>query len=113
MSQQHGMGAIAARQAALDDRHATIVDADRVLADAVADAHAALRDSVLRLDLIAADIERMRDLAIDTPLGAWEFQRYLLDKQREIAAVVTEARDLSRAKSAVLRGLREQYSARS
>ena len=50
-------------------------------------------------------------LAVDTPMGAREFQKFLVDKQREIAAVVEDARELSRAKKAVLEGLRDRYTA--
>jgi Domain of unknown function (DUF4226) len=117
MSEQAGtsVGAIQARQAALAKHHDAVAEADRVLAEALAGAHAAMRESVRRLDAIADEIERavpgQADLAIDTPLGAREFQRFLLAKQREIAAVVTDAHELDRAKRAVLDGLRDQYAA--
>ncbi len=106
MSEQagHSVAAIQARQAALAKHHGTVAEADRVLADALAGAHAAIRESVRRLDAIADEIERavlvQGELAVDTPLGAHEFQRFLLTKQREIAAVVTNAREFeSREKS--------------
>jgi hypothetical protein len=117
MSEQagHSVGAIQARQAALGKHHSAVAEADRVLAEALASAHAVMRESVRRLDAIADEIERavpgQADLAIDTPLGAREFQRFLLDKQREIAAVVTNAHELDRAKTAVLERLRAQYGA--
>jgi hypothetical protein len=117
MSEQagHSVAAIQARQAALAKHHGTVAEADRVLAEALASAHAAMRESVRRLDAIADEIERavpgQADLTIDTPLGAREFQRFLLAKQREIAAVVTDAHELDRAKRAVLDGLRDQYAA--
>jgi len=66
-----------------------------------------------RYEAIAEEIDRaatgQADLAIDTPMGAREFQRFLLAKQREIAAVVAEAHEFDRAKKAVLDGLRAQY----
>jgi Domain of unknown function (DUF4226) len=117
MSEQagHSVGAIQARQATLAQHHGTVAEADRVLADALVGAHAAIRESVRRLDAIADEIERavpaQADLGIDTPLGAREFQRFLLAKQREIAALVTNAHELGRAKRAVLDGLRTQYAA--
>ncbi|OBK23791.1 hypothetical protein A5634_04985 [Mycobacterium asiaticum] len=111
MSDQTGSSAaaLAQRQAALASRRSTIAEADRLLAEVLASAHETLRDSVSRLDAIAADIERARELTVDTAMGAREFQKFLLAKQREITGIVTEARDLSRAKSVVLHGLREQY----
>ena len=117
MSEQagHSVGAIQTRQAALAKHQSTVAEADRMLGDALAGAHAAMRESVCRLDAIADEIERavsgQADLAIDTPLGTREFQRFLLAKQREIAAVVTNAQELDRAKRAVLDGLRAQYAA--
>ena len=104
------IAALRQRRAELADRHNAIVDADRVLAEAVAGAHQALQDSVRRLDAIADEIERGRALAVDTPLGAREFQLFLLAKQREISVIVTEAQQVSRAKSAVLQRLQQQYS---
>jgi Domain of unknown function (DUF4226) len=109
------LAAIQARQAAMATLHGTVADADRVLADALAEAHTVMRDSVSRLDAIAAEIDRVAsghaDPAIDTPMGAREFQKFLLAKQREIAAVVARAHELDRAKSAVLQSLRAQYTA--
>lgn len=114
MAEQTGpsMDAIQARRAALVSRHNAIADADRVLTEVLASAHAEMRASVSRLDAIAAEIDRAvsDQSAIDTPLGAREFQRFLVAKQREIAAVVAHAHELAQAKGAVLDGLRESYA---
>jgi len=111
---QSSLAAIQARQAAMVSVHGAVAAADRVLAEAIADAHAVLRDSVNRLDAIAAEIDRVAsgqaNLAVDTPMGAREFQKFLVAKQREIAAVVAHAHELDRAKSAVLQSLRAQYT---
>lgn len=115
MSEQAGpsVTALRARQSELANQHGAAADADRVLAEVVAGAHAAMRDSVRRLDAIAEEIEsavvRQGHLAVDTPLGVREFQRFLLAKQREITAVVADARELGRAKSVVLQTLRPEY----
>ncbi|OBF23198.1 hypothetical protein A5725_09530 [Mycobacterium kubicae] len=116
MSDQAGssIAAIQARQAALARQHSAVAEADRILAEAVESAHAAMRDSVRRLDAIAAEIDRavpqQETFAVDTPVGAREFQRFLVAKQREIAAIVANARELDRAKAAVLHGIRDQYA---
>jgi hypothetical protein len=108
------VGAIRARQAALVSQHSTAADADRVLAEALASAHAATREAITRLDAIAEQIDRAAtnraDLAVDTPIGARAFHQFLVDKQREIEAVVADARELDRAKRVVLDGLRAQYT---
>jgi hypothetical protein len=109
------VAAIRARQAALAERHTTVADADRVLAEALASAHTEIRESVRRLDAIAAEIDLavsgQADPAVDTPLGAREFQKFLVTKQREIAAVVAHAHEFAQAKRAVFEGLRTQYAA--
>jgi phage tail tape-measure protein len=120
--QAHGMpeqvgrsiGAIGERQAALSARHAAAAEADRALADALAEAHAATAEAVRRLDEIAAEIDgavaNQAALALDTAMGAREFQKFLIAKQREIASVVSNARELGDAKKAALDGLHEHYT---
>jgi hypothetical protein len=116
MSEQAGpsLGAIQARQSALASQHSTANDADRVLAAVLASVHAATRESIRRLDAIAEEIDRAAtdrsDLGVDTPMGAREFQKFLVAKQREIAAVIADAHELDRAKRAVLDNLRAHYA---
>jgi hypothetical protein len=115
MSEHAGpsLGAIQARQSALARRHSTVTEADRVLTDVLASAHAAMRESIRRLDAIADEIDRavphQGSLAGDTPMGAREFQKFLVAKQREIAAVVADAHEFDHAKKAVLESLRGEY----
>lgn len=115
MSEQTGpsVAAIQARQAAMASQHDSVAEADRVLTEVLASAHAAMRESIRRLDAIADEIERAvpqhNTLAVDTPMGAREFQKFLVAKQREIAAVVADARELDRSKTAVLQSLRGEY----
>lgn len=105
--------ALRSRQSLLANRQAAAAEADRVLADTLAGAHALSQESVRRLDAIAEQIEsavvQRERLAVDTPLGGREFQRFLLVKQREIATIVAGASEAVRAKSALLKGLRAQY----
>jgi Domain of unknown function (DUF4226) len=121
---EHGQGmpeqagrsivAIGERQASLSMRHAAVADADRALADALAEAHAATVEAVRRLDGIAAEIDgavaNQAAFGLDTAMGAREFQKFLIAKQREISAVVSTARELGDAKKAVLETLREHYT---
>ena len=106
--------AIGARQTALESRHTAAADADRILRDAIAKAHANTVEATRRLDAIAADIDaaviNQESLALDTAIGAREFQKFLLAKQQEISAVVDEARELDNASRAALDTLRERYS---
>jgi hypothetical protein len=106
---------IAARQAALSARHAASAEADRALVEALAGAHAATVEGIRRLDAIAAEIDgavtNQAALALDTPIGAREFQKFLIAKQQEISAVVSQARELDGATRAALDKLREHYTA--
>jgi hypothetical protein len=115
MAEQTGPSADAmeAQRAALASRRGAAAEADRILTEVLASAHAEMRQSVGRLAAISAEIERAasEQSAGGTPLGARELQRFLVVKQREIAAVVAHAHELARTKSVVLEGLREQYAA--
>lgn len=117
MSEQAGLsiGAIGEQQAVLSTQHAAAGDADRALAEALAGAHAATVEGIRRLDAIAAEIDsavtNQAALGLDTAIGAREFQKFLIAKQREISAVVSDARELDGAKKAVLEQLSEHYTA--
>lgn len=95
-------------------QHGAVAEADRILAETLGSAHAAMRESVRRLNVISVEIDRavadQAALAVDTSLGAKEFQRFLAAKQREMAAVVADARALARTKSAQLQRLRDVYA---
>jgi hypothetical protein len=116
MAQQarRSIDAIGEKQAALSRQHNAAADADHALAEALASAHAATIEGITRLDAIAAEIDRavqnQTALGLDTALGAREFQKFLVGKQREILAVVSGARELDGAKKAVLETLREHYT---
>lgn len=105
--------AVAARLAALSQRHDELAEADLKLASAVSDAHAVTAGALSRLDHIEHEIESavaaQDTLALDTVAGAHDWQRFLLAKQREIIAIVTEANEQASAKAAVLQELLASY----
>jgi hypothetical protein len=108
------VAAIQARQAALVARHSEVSDVDSVLREAVARAHAATVAGLARIDAIAEEIERAVQnqavLALDTPLGNREFQKFLVAKQHEIISVIAEARELDALNKAVLQGITPHYT---
>jgi hypothetical protein len=116
MAEQDGLsiGAIGEKQAALSKQHVAAAEADRALAEALASAHAATLEGVRRLDAIAAEIDsavkNQAALGLDTAMGAREFQKFLIAKQREILAVVVHAHELDGAKAASLEKLRQHYT---
>src|ERR1700722_12316657 len=114
MPEQPSLAAIRARQSALASQHGSVADADQVLSEIVASAHAAIRESIRRLDAIADEIDRAAPnhaaLAADTPMGAREFQKFLIARQRETVAVVVAAYDLVGTNEAILQSLRDQYA---
>jgi hypothetical protein len=107
--------AIGARQAAVSARHAASAEADRALAETLASAHAATVEGIRHLDAIAAEIDgavtNQAALALDTAMGAREFQKFLIAKQQEISAVVSRARELDGTTKTALDKLREHYTA--
>ena len=116
MAEQAGRSieAIGEKQSALSAQHTAAADADRALAEALASAHAATVEGVSRLDAIGAEIDSAVTnhgaLGLDTAMGAREFQKFLIAKQREILAVVSHAHELDSAKAALLDTLREHYT---
>lgn len=119
MPEQPGpsLEAVETRRTALATQHGIASEADQVLNEVLISAHDAARESVRRLDSIAEQIDHatvnQANLALDTPMGAREFRKFLMDKQRDIASIVAEARELAQAKAAVLQSLRAQYAADS
>jgi hypothetical protein len=121
MAEQAGLSigtfvdAIHTKQAALSRQHAAAAEADHVLREALASAHAATVDGVGRLDAIAAEIDRAVgswvNMGIDTPMGACEFQKFLTAKRREIFAVVSDAHELDSTNRVVLEDLLQHYTA--
>lgn len=111
MSQQgNSAAALEAARRALAARDADLADADRVLARAVADAHAIAVESIGRIDAIKADIDAaVTDQPKDSAAGAHEFGRHLIAKNRDIAAVVTEAAAVAQAKTVAVKELQERY----
>ncbi|KAA8966473.1 DUF4226 domain-containing protein [Mycobacterium sp.] len=108
------VAAVRARQAALLHRHGELTDADHAVVAALRHAYAATVEGVNRLDAISAEIEaavqNQAALAVDTPMGARAFHKFLLAKQREIISIVTAARELDHANKAALESLRGRYS---
>ncbi|MEZ0366604.1 DUF4226 domain-containing protein [Mycobacterium sp. pUA109] len=117
MAQQIGSSAAAlqAVRAALATQRANAAQADRALAEALTAAHAATVAGAKRLDAVAVEIDdgvaNPAGFAVDTALGAREFQRFLIAKQREILAVVAEAHQLDIAQRDRVEALRAAYSA--
>jgi hypothetical protein len=116
MAEQTGnaVAAVQARQLALVTRHSAAAGGDRALGEALASAHAATVDGLSRLDGISREIDtavqNQAALALDTPVGKREFRQFLLAKQREIGAVITDAHELSISRSAALQSMQPLYT---
>ena len=111
MAEQAGLsiGAIGEQQAALSRQHAA---AATPTAPSRKHSPARMRqrvEGIRRLDAIAAEIDsavtNQAAIGLDTAMGAREFQKFLIAKQREILAVVSDAHELDAAKKAVLEKL--------
>lgn len=91
-------------------RAADLADADRALAEAVADAHALAVESIGRIDAISSEVESAAsDQPKENAADAREVGRNLVARNREIADVVREAKAVAEAKTIALRELTERY----
>ena len=109
---QHGDSpdALEAARRVLAARDADLADADQALAAALAGAHALAVESIGRLDAISADLDAAATEAPgDSPAAAHELSRDLVAKNRDIAAVVSEARAAARAKTVAIKHLTQRY----
>lgn len=106
------MAAAQAREAALAVQHAGAISADRALAEVVTGAYTATSEAIAQLGALTVEVDnRARDaIAIDTPLGAREFQRFLIARQREVIAVVNAAHRDAAANAARLRSARDGWA---
>lgn len=93
--EQKGDGAEAIKklEAALKDQNSDVAEADRTLATAVLSAYSKSVAGKEKLEALQQSIEDavQRQTALDTPMGAREFQKFLVSKQREIIDTVVEA----------------------
>lgn len=103
-----------AREAVLARRLYTSAATDRAFAATLHDAYRTALAGRKRLDAIEAEIRGVladqRALALDTPTGARQFQRFLTAKTRDILAVVNDAAADSAQKAALLRTLGGGYT---
>jgi len=109
---QHGDSpdALESARRALAARAADLADADHALAEALAGAHAIAVESIGRLDAIGAELDVAAAGAPgDSPSAAHELSRHLVAKNRDIAAVVSEAKAAAHVKAAALKALTDRY----
>ncbi len=117
MSDEAGLGADAARtrQAMLAEVVRVSAGADRAVAPALRAVYLSALSGRLRLDAIGAEMERavanQQALALDTPVGAATFAKFLGAKTRDIQRVIAETTAESHANAAVLRSLSPAYQA--
>ena len=105
--------ALLSARAGLAARDAVLAAADRALTDTLAAAYAAAVESIARIEAIRADIDAAAGRSPDSPAGAHDLSSLLVAKQREIAAVLGDARAESEAKTAVLQKIAAQYRSAS
>lgn len=99
----------------LQDRTNKATDADRELAQAVLNAHATTAEGAKRLNDIQSEITAAVNsaTALDTPMGAREFSKFLNSKLAEISDVVKTASLDAASQKAVLAALADFYSTRN
>jgi Domain of unknown function (DUF4226) len=109
--------ALATTQHALSARQRATEAADQTLSATLAAAHQLTVEALRKLDAIEAEIEsavaRQHLLALDTPQGARDFQKFLLTKHRDIGSVITDAVTAADAKVVNVQRLLDSYRAGS
>lgn len=101
--------ALEAARRLLAARDADLADADRVLAETVSGAHRIAMESIGRIESIASDIEAATGQPRDSAASAREVGRHLVAKNREIAEVVSDAKDAVHTETVVLKQLADRY----
>ncbi|MEO8815556.1 MAG: DUF4226 domain-containing protein [Mycobacterium sp.] len=103
------------REALLVQRLATATRVDEAFVATLRDAHRMNMLGRQRLDAIRAEIEQavanQESSALDTPAGARQFQRFLVDKTRDIHQVVADAAADSAKKAQLVQSLGGHYTA--
>lgn len=103
-------GALGSAAAALAARDIALADADRVLADLVRDAHAMATESIRRIDTVRAAIDAaVAECQIRDSASGRDFARFLIDKNRELHAIIAEAAVAAAAKTVALQELTAVY----
>ncbi|GAT07706.1 DUF4226 domain-containing protein [Mycolicibacterium novocastrense] len=105
--QGEGAEAIKKLEDSLKGQNSKVAEADRTLAAAVLNAFSNTVEGKQKLAVLQQSIEDAvnRQTALDTPMGAREFQKFLLSKQKEIIDVVAEADLDDKSKREILAGL--------
>jgi hypothetical protein len=106
---QQGAGpeAIKKLEDSLKNQNSQVADADRSLAEAVLNAHANAVAGQQKLTTMQQSIEDAvtKQTALDTPVGAREFSKFLLSKQKDLLDLATNAHLDDKSKAAILAGL--------
>jgi hypothetical protein len=109
---QHGdsSDALESARRALAARDADLADADQALAETVAGAHAIAVEAIGRIEAIGAELVAAAAAGPgDSSAAAHEVSRRLVAKNRDIAAVVSEAKAAAHAKTVALKELTDRY----
>lgn len=107
--------AIRAAETALAQQRSLTAQVDLQVVTAVLNAHAAHADGAAALDALQNEIEAavVTRTDLDTPAGARAFQRYLIDKLRDIRTVVETADLDSTSKASLAAALASLYASSS
>ena len=108
-----GQAGDALRSAAADlaAARARLAEVDAVLIGVLRDAHLVAVESIDRLTACSDEIEAaVRARRTDTPAAGRQFAGFLLAKNREITAIVADARAASTAAAQAVRSLTAAYT---
>jgi hypothetical protein len=92
---------------ALAVRDGGLADADRLLIDVVAGVYRIATESIRRIEAVQAEVEAIGESSAPHPR---ECARHLLDRNREIIAVLSSARSAASTKTVELQQLSQHYT---
>lgn len=102
--------ALSAVRAALAAGDHELAAADAQLADVLRTAQREALESVARIDAVRSAIDSaVADRDIDGAAAARDFGAFLVQRNRQISAIITESQAIATAKAIALQQLSEQY----
>ncbi len=94
---------------ALTAQTRSVAAADRILADTVRGAYVVASESLRRITVLQSEIDAAVALPVRGYAGAGELHRFLLDKNRQLTVILSEANSSAAAKTVVLQQLSDSY----
>jgi hypothetical protein len=101
--------ALVSAREALTAQMRSVAAADRVLADTVRGAYVVASESLRRIAVLQSEIDTAVAFPVRGYASAGELHRFLLDKNRQLTVILSQANSSAAAKTVVLQALSDSY----